>query len=215
MVVYPKNFKKVVSVPSSNRLGVGVSRVMGKPFTGTTAFKDSDKDGFVNVIDCEPKNPRKHGWFGDTASKIKEYAGEKYDKWKAERAERAEHVKVIEEKKKEEYWKAREKAELDKVRKEANVKYSYKKPKTAGFSSTLGGLKGSTGLGGETLLPTGEVFVGSTTMKISRKKKKKAKTKSGDGKVVYIQVKGNGKQKKKPTRRTPVQRRENIFTVKI
>jgi len=83
MVVKSKDFSKVVGGSKSNN--PAVNKVIGKPFIGTTAFKDYDRDGFVNVIDCAPRNPKRHGWFGDTVSKVKSYASEKYGEWKAER----------------------------------------------------------------------------------------------------------------------------------
>ena len=47
------------------------------------AAKDSDKDGVMDIVDCDPKDPNKQGWIHD-----------KFEKWKTERAERK--VKEVE-----------------------------------------------------------------------------------------------------------------------
>ena len=34
-------------------------------------YADTDKDGFINMMDCYPFDKNRHGWLGDTWRKVK------------------------------------------------------------------------------------------------------------------------------------------------
>ena len=61
-----------------NRLNKELS--FNPPMSGLR--RDRDGDGYPDIIDCQPNNPRKQGWIHDLAAKGKE----KYEQYKTQKA---------------------------------------------------------------------------------------------------------------------------------
>lgn len=56
----------------------GMMKLIGNiPRTPIYGLKDSDRDGVINVMDCQPNNPRKQGFIHDAIKRANERARER------------------------------------------------------------------------------------------------------------------------------------------
>ena len=74
-----------------------VSKMIGKKDPFAHATKDSDRDGVINILDCEPHNPKKQGFVHTVGKWISKKAGsERATKWVEQKEEESDARKKVE-----------------------------------------------------------------------------------------------------------------------
>jgi len=148
---------------------IGTTKVMrgDSILKGNKSPFDKDKDGYIDAIDCAPRNPNKDGFISNAFSKAKDKFGELKKEYKEKKVQEKEFRRQAKEEEEKTYAYEREKYLKEQARKKAKERARQ----GSGFSAFANNLQQASKVtGGKNYNNRLSSFLGVAPQKKSKKK---------------------------------------------